>query len=108
MKTKLLLCFLFLILGHSNCYASFPVKRTTASEKIQNGTTEETLTPMAVTAAKNKWVGTALLVFLGWPFAAHRWYYQRETLYNILFIITFAGFGIWAIVDLINILSDNW
>lgn len=49
-----------------------------------------------------------LWFFLGWPFAAHRWYKRKPVGWNILFILTFAGFGIWAIVDLINILIGNF
>ncbi len=111
MKIKLLLAFLTLMLSYSSCYASFPVKRTpvaTENTDTRNTTTEETYSPIAASAAQNKWVGVALLVFLGWPFAAHRWYYKRDVLANILFIVTFAGLGVWAIIDLINILSDNW
>lgn len=112
MKIKLLLPFLAILLSYSTCYASFPVKRTTVATTTNSQTvsqsTTEILKPVVTAAAKNKWVGVALWFFLGWPFAAHRWYYQRDTLMNILFIITFAGLGIWAIVDLINMLLDKW
>ena len=49
-----------------------------------------------------------LWFFLGWPFAAHRWYYKKPVGWNILFILTIGGLGIWAIIDLINILTDNF
>ncbi len=52
---------------------------------------------------------TALLwFFLGWPWAAHRWYKGRPLGWNILYIITFAGFGIWWVVDILNILTGKW
>ena len=111
MKIKLLLCLLLVLLTYSNSYASFPVKRTistTTNTEVTSENTEETLTPVASAAGKDKWVGVALWFFLGWPFAAHRWYYKKPVGWNILFILTIGGLGIWAIVDLINILTDNF
>ena len=111
MKIKLLLSLLLVLLTYTNSYASFPVKRTiatTTNSVVTNENTEETLTPFAAAAAKDKWVGVALWFFLGWPFAAHRWYYKKPVGWNILFILTIGGLGIWAIVDLINILTDNF
>ena len=49
----------------------------------------------------------ALWFFLGF-LAAHRWYAQKPVGWNILFILTLGGLGIWALVDLINILTGNW
>ena len=111
MKIKLLLAFLTLMLSYSTCYASFPVKRAvvyTVNAETATETSKEVYTPVATAIATNKWVGVALWFFLGWPFAAHRWYFGRDTLANILFILTFGGLGIWAIIDLINILTDKW
>ena len=48
-----------------------------------------------------------LWFFLG-VFAAHRWYAGKPTGWNILFILTGGGCGIWAIVDLINILTGKF
>lgn len=48
-----------------------------------------------------------LWFFLGF-LAAHRWYAQKPIGWNILFILTLGGLGIWALVDLINILTGNW
>ncbi len=117
MKIKLLL-YLFVFLIYSTSYASFPVKRTittyetaevlTSIENVLTNTAD-VFTPVATTVAgKDKWVGVALWFFLGWPFAAHRWYYNKPTWANILFILTIGGLGIWAIVDLINMLTDNF
>ncbi|MDZ7847578.1 MAG: NINE protein [Owenweeksia sp.] len=41
-------------------------------------------------------------------FAAHRWYAGKPTGWNILFILTGGGCGVWAIVDLINILKQDF
>ncbi|GAA3577824.1 TM2 domain-containing protein [Snuella lapsa] len=110
MKTKLLLTLLVMFLTFTSSYASFPVKRTvvnTTNTEVTTSTTE-VIEPLATVATQDKWVGVALWFFLGWPFAAHRWYYKKPVWANILFIVTIGGLGIWAIVDLINILTDNF
>ncbi|MCF8273313.1 MAG: TM2 domain-containing protein [Flavobacteriaceae bacterium] len=112
MKIKLLLSLLVVFLTYSTSYASFPVKRTvtttTTSTEIGKSNSVEVITPIATVAPRDKWVGVALWFFLGWPFAAHRWYYKKPVGWNILFILTIGGLGIWAIVDLINMLTDNF
>jgi len=111
MKIKLLLSILLVVLCYSSSFASFPVKRssvTTNNTEVVADDYEETLSPLVSAAAKDKWVGVALWFFLGWPFAAHRWYYKRPVGWNILFILTIGGLGIWAIIDLINMLTDKW
>ncbi|MEY2972354.1 MAG: TM2 domain-containing protein [Gammaproteobacteria bacterium] len=47
-----------------------------------------------------------LFLILSWPLAAHRFYLRRYAT-AILFIITFAGLGIWWIVDFILIVTGN-
>lgn len=48
-----------------------------------------------------------LWFFLGWA-AAHRWYKKKPVGWNILYILTGGGCGIWAIVDLVNILTGKF
>lgn len=114
MKIKFLLSLLICLGAYSISFASFPVERATVDitkEKTVITNHSETTTyvsPAAATADRNMWVGAALWFFLGWPFAAHRWYYKKPVGWNILFILTIGGLGIWAIVDLINILTDNF
>lgn len=114
MKIKLLLTLLIFFVGFSSSYASFPVKRTlkastnvTSQTNVTTGSSDYELTSPAVKAGKDKWVGVALWFFLG-VFAAHRWYYGKPAGWNVLFIITLGGLGIWAIIDLINMLTDKW
>ena len=115
MKFRTLLTVLFVCLSFSMTYASFPVKRTvkastemTTTDVAANDNIATITSPAATAYGQDKWVGVALWFFLGWPFAAHRWYYKKPVGWNILFILTFGGLGIWAIVDLINILTDNF
>lgn len=48
-----------------------------------------------------------LWFFLGF-LAGHRWYAGKPVGWNILFILTAGGCGIWAIVDLVNIIKGDF
>ena len=58
-------------------------------------------------ADKEFWITLALWFFLGF-FATHRWYRGKPAGWNILYILTFGGLGIWAIVDLVMILTGSF
>ena len=62
---------------------------------MSNISTEKTILPTFL-----------LFLILSWPLAAHRFYLRRYAS-AFLFIITFAGFGIWWIVDFILIVTGN-
>lgn len=64
-----------------------------SSEKVQMG--------------QEKLITLLLWFFLG-GLAGHRWYAGKPIGWNILFILTAGGCGVWAIVDLVNILTDNF
>jgi hypothetical protein len=109
MKFKLFLPLLFVIFSFSSVSASFPVKRAAATQQnttVSEESQAELFTPAAA-AGYDKWVAVAFWFFLV-PFAAHRWYAKKPVGWNILFILTLGGLGIWAIIDLINILTDNF
>ena len=110
MKIKLLLTVLVFFLAMNTIHASFPVKRIVTSNvnATENVAKEEIVALASTSQYPDKWVGAALWFFLGWPFAAHRWYYKKPVGWNILFILTIGGLGIWAIVDIVNILTDNF
>jgi len=113
MKINFLLSFFMLIvLSTSSAYAGFPVlksaeKSSTEMVSSENNEDAALITPAAAYGTYNKWIALALWFFLG-GFAAHRWYAKKPAGWNILFILTLGGLMIWAIVDLINILVDNF
>jgi len=112
MKIKLLLTLMVALLAYSSSYASFPVKRTVNTEANTEVTANDSETIYTAitssTAEKDLVVGVLLWILLGWPFAAHRWYYGKPVWANILFIITFGGLGVWWVIDGINILTEKW
>ena len=115
----------FLISGVA--YASFPVKKeevkietiTKSKEENPVSKTEKSITKLSKKADKKAAAPSApavdeefiitllLLLFLG-GFAAHRWYKGKPAGWNILFILTAGGCGIWALVDLVNILTKKF
>ena len=115
----------FLISGVA--YASFPVKKvevkieTVTKSKEENpvSKTEKSITKLNKKADKKAAAPSApavdeefiitllLLLFLG-GLAAHRWYKGKPAGWNILFILTGGGCGIWALVDLVNILTKKF
>ena len=110
MKIKLLFFLLTFFIATTATYASFPVKRTAKTvEKTELSETqiEEVYTPITTVAGKDLTVGILLWFFLG-GLAGHRWYYGKPVGWNILFILTAGGLGVWWIIDLINMLSGKF
>ena len=56
---------------------------------------------------KNKWLITLILCLLGGTLGLHNFYNKKIGL-GILQLITFGGFGIWTLVDLILILMGSF
>lgn len=128
MYKKALFFSLFTILS-TFIFASFPVNKanveksnaqvetmeiltveSTTAVEMPNITLDEAsaLSPAAASDSGDRTVILLLLWFFLGVFAAHRWYARKPTGWNILFILTGGGLGIWWIVDLINILTDNF
>ena len=109
MKLKLFFSLFAMLFVFATASASFPVKRTAKTTADTEITVEdaELSSPAAAAMAYNKWAALALWFFLG-GLAAHRWYAGKPVGWNILFILTLGGLAIWWIVDLVNILSDNF
>lgn len=70
--------------------------------------TAETALSPAAAAGDTKLIVTLLLWFFLGGLAAHRWYAKKPALWNIIFIITLGGLGIWWLVDLVSIVSDKF
>ncbi len=115
-----------ILLISGSAYASFPVKNETKKEQTSKSdskseinalsidqsqvaatTKVESADPVAANGLDEKWILLLLWFFLG-GFAAHRWYKKKPIGWNILFILTAGGCGIWLLIDLINILTDNF
>ncbi|MEY5046893.1 MAG: hypothetical protein RLZZ175_252 [Bacteroidota bacterium] len=117
----------------NNAFASFPVVKkeatkqetsvsTKADASIQANAEEitssnETISEVssindAKTVTKTTGDNEMLILLALWFFlgglAAHRWYKGKPAGYNILFILTAGGCGIWAIIDLINIITGKF
>ena len=124
MKKTILLLFLAAFLFAGNVHASFPV--STESEivstsetddspqtpqnsqiKLSQKTIKKAAPPVVPRADEDIILTLILLLFLGW-LAAHRWYHNKPAIWNLLFIVTLGGFGLWYLVDLINILTYNF
>jgi hypothetical protein len=110
MKTKIILSLLVMMLSFSSSYASFPVTRTAVSSTTVTASSNEELlltSPAASAASDTMLVAGLLWFFLGWA-AGHRWYLGSPIEWNILFILTLGGLGVWWIVDGIDIFTRNY
>lgn len=110
MKLKITL-LLVLLLGFSvPCLAGFPVTRTVQTQ-LESGmsvtSSDDVTSPAAVKSNKSKGVAIILLLTLG-LLAGHRWYLGSLWMYNVFFILTLGGLGIWALADLIGIIVGSY
>ncbi len=112
MKIKIILSFAMVLLGINTMLAGFPVTRaatavTTVENVSQTHTNDEALTSPAADSQKSQGVALLLWLFLG-GFAAHRWYLGSPIGWNILYILTLGGLFVWAVIDLIDIITGDW
>lgn len=129
LKKTYVLIFLMSLFIATSVFASFPVKtinnektvneqvvinKENINSKINSQVSEvSNSSKTKVTASKpkgndnEKLITILLWVFLGF-LAAHRWYKKKPVGWNILFILTAGGCGVWAIIDLINIIKDEF
>jgi len=109
MKIKIMFSLMLLFLTSTSMFAvGFPVTRATSTtventiDTVEN--TFEITSPAALKSQKSQGIALVLLLTLGLV-AAHRWYLGRLWIYNVFFILTFGGLGIWALADLIGIFA---
>lgn len=112
MKIKFILSLLALVFATSFSYASFPVERTVPATVTKVESSKEVkknvvTSPAAAGGQKSQGVAFLFWLILG-GFAAHRWYLGSPWYWNVLFIITLGGLFIWAIVDVIGILTGSY
>lgn len=110
MKLKIILSVAFLLLFANPTFASFPVERTVQSsaQVSEHDTTEVVLeSPAASALGDDLLVSLLLWFFLGWA-AGHRWYLGSPVGWNILFIVTLGGLGVWWLVDGIQIITGTY
>jgi hypothetical protein len=124
MKKIILLLFLAVFLLTGNAHASFPVtvekenvsttefvitthKPQNSQIKLSRKLLKKSPSPIAPNVDEDMIFTLFLFVFFGW-LAAHRWYHNKPAFWNLLFILTLGGFGLWYLVDLINILTYNF
>tara|TARA_B100001245_G_scaffold236186_1_gene226099 strand:- start:6698 stop:7087 length:390 start_codon:yes stop_codon:yes gene_type:complete len=129
MKRIILTLVACLVIGVGTTNASFPVKKAKDSAQTELSSQDGTITPEKIAEAQKTfeaqmkediqspeatskfreedWITLALWFFLG-GLAAHRWYKKKPVGWNILFILTAGGCGIWAIVDLVHILQQDF
>ncbi len=110
MKLKIIMSVAFLLFVSSPTFASFPVERTaetTVQASDQDAAEFNLESPAASAVGDDMLVSLLLWFFLGWA-AAHRWYLGSPVGWNILFIVTAGGLGVWWLVDGIQIITGTY
>ena len=116
MKKVLFSLLAMLVIGSGTVEASFPVKKSNKEQSVEASVDADLALVQGEAVAETSdaggfdsedWILLALWFFLG-GFAAHRWYAKRPIGWNILYILTFGGLGIWAIIDLIQIITQDF
>lgn len=109
MNLKAILTLLFITVSMNVAFASFPVQRqakTAHTEISVNDEEEEEVYTLPKDAGKSQGVALILALTLG-LLAAHRWYLNKYFGWNIFFIFSFGGLGIWLLIDIIRIITGD-
>ena len=113
MKINLLLFVAFFtMLSTAPVFASFPVIQNQTENVIaENAVTEteknndEMSSPAAAASGKSQLVALLLCLFVG-VLGIHR-FYLGYTWQGVVQLLTLGGFGIWALIDLIRIITGD-
>lgn len=107
MKIKLFLMALMLTFGAlSISYASFPVQRTTTNNTtVVENNEDELSSPAAAAEGKSQVIALILAALIG-GLGIHR-FYLGYTWQGIVQLLTLGGCGIWALIDLIRIITGD-
>ncbi len=106
----LLFVAFFTMLSTVPSYASFPVTQNqTENVSAENTVTEknndEMFSPAAAASGKSQLVALLLCLFVG-IIGIHR-FYLGYIWQGVVQILTLGGFGIWALIDLIRIITGD-
>ncbi len=116
---RLSLVLILAAITGSIAFASFPYSKDAKTDKTEVVQAEQTesivleethIEKESINSLQSddEFIITLLLCILLGGLAAHRWYQKKPAIWNIIFILTAGGCGIWWLVDLINILTDNF
>lgn len=107
MKIKLLLSVLLLFVGALTAtYASFPVQRATSQNTtVVVNQDDELSSPAAVAGGESQLIALLLAIFVG-GIGIHR-FYLGYTWQGIVQLVTLGGCGVWALIDLIRIITGD-
>jgi TM2 domain-containing membrane protein YozV len=124
MKTKFLLLFVALFLTSSIGFASFPVQKKESTETVstgKNALNSEKVTDQKIESLSSNVSGeyvspaagsgksqviALILVLLVGGLGIHR-FYLGYTWQGIVQLLTLGGCGIWALIDLIRIITGD-
>lgn len=107
MKFKFLFILLSFSLVFTKTYASFPVAKTTDSQIVNIDKLDQNDTYAAVVSWDEKsQLAALLLCLLIGGLGIHR-FYIGYTWQGIVQILTLGGLGIWALIDLIRIITGD-
>ena len=107
MKLKVLFSLIALLfVSVTAMYASFPVQRTTTNNVtvVEENHTDDLSSPAA--ASGKSQVTALILVALVGSLGIHR-FYLGYTWQGIVQLLTLGGCGIWALIDLIRIITGD-
>ena len=109
MKLKFLLSmFAILFLSVFATYASFPVQRATSNNittTVVEKTNDDLSSPAAAAGDKSQLIALILVLLVG-GIGIHR-FYLGYTWQGIVQLLTLGGCGVWALIDLIRIITGD-
>ena len=98
------------MLSSAPAYASFPVVQNQTENVIAENiasekNNDEMSSPAAAASGKSQLVALLLCLFVGF-LGIHR-FYLGYTWQGVVQLLTLGGFGIWALIDLIKIITGD-
>jgi TM2 domain len=109
MKLRIILSILTVfILSLSAAYASFPVEQKTTNNTtvvVEKQKEEVVTSPAAVGGSKSQVTALILCALIG-GLGIHR-FYLGYTWQGVVQLLTLGGCGIWALIDLIRIITGD-